>query len=142
MIEMLRLCPGDNMSQRTWLGSALIRVGRYADALFFAQIWLHPFAQDKGGIPPRGGTAFQPPGNDQMTVEREKTLSEWGCGAQLYTAALASFRLFGDCPQSQQYLRIAARANPHVLIKILGQRSRPGSVFVYICHFCTYTVSI
>lgn len=126
MIEMLRLCPGDNMSQRSWLGSVLIRVGRHSDALFFSQIWLHPRTQEKGESPHRGGTAFEAPTKDVMPVVREKSLYKWGPGAQLYTAALASFRLFGDCPQSRQYLRIAAHVNPHVLIKILGSRTRPG----------------
>jgi hypothetical protein len=108
MIEMLRLCPGDNMAQRHWLGSVLNRIGRYSDALFFAQIWLHSFSHDKGGTPVRGGTVFKEPSRELMSAEREKNLSEYGDGAFLYTAALASFKLWGDCPQSRQYLKTAA----------------------------------
>lgn len=123
---MLRLCPGDNMAQRHWLGSVLIRIGRYSDALFFAQIWLHPFAHNKGGIPVHGGTAFTAPSRELMSAEREEDLSKYGDGAFLHTAALASFELWGDCPQSRQYLKAAASANPNVLLKVLACVSRPG----------------
>ncbi|KAJ7153296.1 hypothetical protein C8R46DRAFT_473579 [Mycena filopes] len=124
MIEMLRLCPGDNMGQRSWLGSFLLRVGRDADALFFAQVWLKSF-QGHGEPPLRGGTAFRPPRRGLLTDKDEKELSKSGPGELLHTAALASFRLWGNCPEAVQYLRIAARANPHVLVKILGRRSQP-----------------
>jgi hypothetical protein len=114
------------MAQRHWLGSVLVRLGRYSDALFFAQIWLRPFSHDRGGIPIRGGTAFSEPSREQMLAEREQQLSKHGDGAFLYTAALASFKLWGDCPQSRQYLKTAANANPNVLLKVLGRVSRPG----------------
>ncbi|KAG6830206.1 hypothetical protein H0H87_008885 [Tephrocybe sp. NHM501043] len=51
MIEMLRLCPRGNTSQRTWLGSMLIRNGRY-NVLSFVQNW---FAHE---TPPRRGYMF------------------------------------------------------------------------------------
>ncbi|KAI9001240.1 hypothetical protein BD414DRAFT_519329 [Trametes punicea] len=35
VIEMLRLCPGDNLCQREWLGSVLLQAGRTADAPLF-----------------------------------------------------------------------------------------------------------
>ncbi|KAJ7452748.1 hypothetical protein B0H11DRAFT_283446 [Mycena galericulata] len=129
MIEMLRLCPGDSMNQRSWLGSLLLRLGRYADALYFAQVWIDATEGD-GTPPPRGGTAFQAPRRSLLSEEREKTLSDpfWSPAIQLHNAALASFKLWGDCPEAAQYLRMAVRANPHILVKILGRRSRPGEM--------------
>lgn len=125
ILEMLRLCPGDNAGQRTWLGSNLIRINRIADALFFAQIWTSPQASE-GTILPQGGTVFETPSKQLWSDDVEESLSKFGTTAILYTAALASFKLFGNCPQSCQYLRTAARANPHVLVKILGKKTRPG----------------
>lgn len=124
MIEMLRLCPGDNMSQRTWLGSNLIRVGRLADALYFAQTWLSPGPADRGESPLKGGTDFKAPSRDPMTDGRED--HKFSCGSLLYTAALASFKLWGDSLQAQQYLKAASMANPNILMRILGRVTRPG----------------
>ncbi|KAJ7493837.1 hypothetical protein FB451DRAFT_1336012 [Mycena latifolia] len=128
MIEMLRLCPGDNMNQRSWLGSMLIRVGRYADALYFAQVWIDSTEGD--GTPPRGGTVFKAPSRELFSAAREKSLSDpfWSPAVLLHTCALAAFHLWGACPQAAQYLRIAARANPHILSKILGRRSQPDGL--------------
>ncbi|RXW13595.1 hypothetical protein EST38_g12256 [Candolleomyces aberdarensis] len=122
-IEMLRLCPGDNMGVRQGLGSSLIRVKRYADALSFAQVWLDTF--DDGSSPPRGGTLFKEPKKTLFTETQETKLSKYCTGELIHTAALASFKLFGDCPQSQQYLRIASKVNPHILVRILGRVTRP-----------------
>ncbi|KAJ6536892.1 hypothetical protein B0H19DRAFT_1270587 [Mycena capillaripes] len=132
MIEMLRLCPADGMNQRSGLGSLLLRVGRNADALHFAQVWIDATAGD-GIPPPRGGTVFQAPRRELFSEERERKLSEpyWSPAIQMHTAALASFRLWGACAQASQYLRIAARGNPHILSKILGRRSRPGPVSIH-----------
>lgn len=122
MLEMLRLCPGDNTSQRTWLGSNLIRIGRYADALYFSQQRLREW----GVAPLGGGIDFKPPREEVVPLEKEEKLSLLGNGSLLYSAALASFEMWGDCPKSRQYLRIAARANPNVLVKILASVSKPG----------------
>lgn len=127
MIEMLRFCPGDNMAQRTWLGSNLIRVGRLADALYFAQTWLSPGPADRGEDPLKGGTDFKAPSRDPMTEARAKRL-ESDCGSLLYTAALASFKLWGDSLQAQQYLRAASKANPNILMRILGRVTRPDEL--------------
>ena len=120
---MLRLCPGDNLGQRDWLGSILVRLGRYADALSFAQIWLA--ASEHGDTPPRGGTTFPPPSRGLLPKERAESLAQWGQGAILHTAAIASFKLFGDCPQSREFLAIAAKAQPNVLLKVLALVARP-----------------
>ncbi|KAJ7105501.1 hypothetical protein C8R43DRAFT_1046632 [Mycena crocata] len=129
ILEMMRLCPGDYMNQRSWLGSLLLRVGRYADALFFEQVWIDVTEGD-GTPPPRGGTVFQAPHHQLFSAEREKRLSDplWSPAVHLHNAALASFHLWGATPQAEQYLRIAARANPHILVKILGRRSVPDGL--------------
>jgi hypothetical protein len=121
---MLRLCPGDNMGVRQGVGSSLIRVKRYADALYFAQVWLD--GNEDGRSPPRGGTLFGEPRKTLYTEEEEKKLSRYCTGELIHTAALASFKLFGDCPQSQQYLRIASKVNPNILVRILGRVTRPS----------------
>lgn len=125
-IEMLRLNPGDNQSARTSLGSSLIRDGRYSDALYFAQKWLQNTLES--GVPlPRGGTDFGEPSDALYTPEIEAKLSECWSGEMVHTAALASFKLRGDCEQSQQYLRIAAKVNPFILLRIIGRISRPSA---------------
>lgn len=115
------------MGQRQWLGSHLIRTGRLNDALFFAQAWLTPDAR-KGISPPSAGILFKEPSQKVMPIAHEEGLAKSGPGSFLYTAALASFKLYGDCPQSRQYLKLAAKAQPNVLIKVLGRIARPGSL--------------
>ena len=46
------------MGQRDWLGSVLLKAGRTADALSFAQAWIYLPKDDNW--PPRGGCAFEP----------------------------------------------------------------------------------
>ncbi|KAI0773887.1 hypothetical protein C8Q74DRAFT_1199891 [Fomes fomentarius] len=124
MIEMLRLCPGDNLGQRYWLGSVLLKAGRTAEAMSFAHVWLHlPRHVD---WPPRGGCAFEPPVNAPLSSEFIESKKKWG--SLLYTAALASYKLWGDCQVARQYLRIAASANPYVLVKILANVDQPKSL--------------
>ncbi|EIW62110.1 uncharacterized protein TRAVEDRAFT_27483 [Trametes versicolor FP-101664 SS1] len=127
IIEMLRHCPGDNMGQRSWLGSVLLQAGRTEHALSFAQAWLDP-RHDDGSWPPRGGCAFNPPSRAPLSKDFIEKNKKHGPGASLYTAALASFKLWGDCEVARQYLRIAASANPHVLLKVLGKVDRPKSL--------------
>lgn len=123
---MLRLCPGDNLGQRTWLGSLLLRADRTSDALSFVQVWLSP-AAGRGEIIPHGGTDFGKPSSDHLSTSREEDLLDYAQGALVYTAAIASFKLFGDCPLSSQYLRIAAKLNPNILVKILGKKKPPST---------------
>ncbi|KAG1749288.1 hypothetical protein EDB19DRAFT_1681840 [Suillus lakei] len=125
MIEMLRLCPGDNMAQRTWHGSMLLSAGRTAEALSFVKQWL---AHNRRQTPPRGGTIFQTPSSDCLSSEHEQALLKRGDGSMLHTAALACFRLWGDCPVARQYLRLAACANPVILTKILAKLDKPRSL--------------
>jgi hypothetical protein len=129
-IEMLRLCPGDNLGQRTWLGSLLLRADRVSDALSFVQAWLSP-AADKGEIIPHGGTDFRKPSSEPLSASSEERLSDFTQGSLVYTAAIASFKLFGSCPLSSQYLRIAAKLNPIILVKILAKLKPPSTSVIY-----------
>lgn len=125
IIEMLRLCPGDNMGQRFWLGSVLLQAGRIADALSFAQAWFEP--EYYGNWPPRGGCEFHPPSYAVLSAETVERLKKGGHTSLLYTAALASYKLWGDSEVAKQYLHIAANVNPHVLLKILARVDPPST---------------
>ncbi|TDL16489.1 hypothetical protein BD410DRAFT_622369 [Rickenella mellea] len=127
-VAMLRLCPGDNMGQRDWLGSLLLQSGRISDALFFAQAWLTPDAFGKGIPPPSGGTAFGAPSKEPLSSARENELAEYSDSSVVYTAAFAAFKLWGNCPLACQYLRIGASVNPHIIIKILAKSDPPRSL--------------
>ncbi|KDR77979.1 hypothetical protein GALMADRAFT_1295800 [Galerina marginata CBS 339.88] len=119
MIEMLRLCPRDNTSQRAWLGSMLIRNGHYANALYFIQAWIEHES------PPGGGIAFKAPSRSLLSASQAREQSRFAIANMMHDAALASFRLFGDCPQSRQFLKIAAYVQPIIFTKILTRASRP-----------------
>jgi hypothetical protein len=126
---MLRLRPHDNQKQCFWLGPQLIRVGRYADALFLCQSWLRVCSPDSDGLPPKGGgSIFAAPDAALLSDEREEWLSKNASCDTVHTAALAAFQLRGRCPQATQYLRIAVRTNPGILIKVIGRRTRPGRI--------------
>ncbi|TDL16491.1 hypothetical protein BD410DRAFT_795342 [Rickenella mellea] len=127
-IRMLRLCPIDNLGQRDWLGSILLRAGRISDALFFAQAWLTPDASGKGTPPPSGGTAFGAPSREPLSPARELKLATRSDSSIVYNAALAAFKLWGNCPLACQYLRIGARVNPHIIIKILAKSDPPRTM--------------
>lgn len=124
-IEMLRLCPGDNLGQRYWLGSLLLRVGRFSDALSFAQQWMSDSLSGVH-ITAHGGTKFGKPHSTPLLASEEDKLAKYFKDALVYTAAYASFKLYGDCPQSQQYLRLAAKINPIILVKILAKIAAPS----------------
>ncbi|KAI0370235.1 hypothetical protein BV20DRAFT_305450 [Pilatotrama ljubarskyi] len=128
IIEMLRLCPGDNLGQRDWLGSVLLQAGRTEQALSFAQAWLDPSKHDEYSAPPRGGCTFEPPSKTPLSQDFIKENKEHGPGAILYTAALASFKLWGDCEIARQYLRISASVNPNVILKVLAKVDKPKSL--------------
>lgn len=124
--ESLRLCPGDNLSQRTWLGSVLLRLGRNSDALYFSQFQIEQFFEYTPV--PYGGTLFDSPKRFLLTEEQEASLRRFGPGYILYNAALASFRIWGaEAPEPRQFLRLAAHANPQIMLKIIAKRTRPGA---------------
>ncbi|OCH94252.1 hypothetical protein OBBRIDRAFT_810581 [Obba rivulosa] len=98
IIEMLRLCPGDNLGQRDSLGTLILKANRPADALSFTM---------RTGLPPeRGGCIFKAPSKTPLSAERAKQLSECCKADMAYTGALAAYRLWGDCELARQYLRI------------------------------------
>ncbi|KAJ7443380.1 hypothetical protein FB451DRAFT_1190156 [Mycena latifolia] len=107
------------------LGSLRIFLEHYSEGLF-CQKWFHP-----DNPPDLGGTAFDPPYRgtissteaDQMVADRE--LEREAQGAVVHTAALAAFKLWGDSPESRQYLELAAKINPLILFKILGRIDIP-----------------
>ena len=122
---MLRLCPNDNMGQRFWLGSLLIRCGRHADALYFAQQWLGEEVRQTGKTLTLGGCNFSAPQSEFPESTLDESSFRWASSEILHTAALASFKLFGDNPTSRAYLKFAATSNPHILLKILAQVKKP-----------------
>lgn len=122
---MLRLCPGDNLGQRYWLGSLLLRVGRFDNALSFAQQWISDRLSGVD-ITVYGGTKFGKPHSIPLLASEEEKLVKHFKDSLMYTAAYASFKLYGDCPQSRQYLRLAATINPIILVKILAKIKIPS----------------
>lgn len=125
--ETLRLCPGDNMGQRDWMGSVLMKAGRSQDALSFCQAWTEPETMRTGTPPPLGGCKFDPPSQTPLSQERLGGFKY--CESSLiYPAALAAFKLWGDCELARQYLKLAAELNPHVLRKILARAEQPAGL--------------
>lgn len=125
MIEMLRLCPGDNLDQRYWRGSVLLKAGR---AAFFAHVWLHlPKHVD---WPPRGGCAFEPPINAPLSSEFIESKKKWG-DARCCTQQRLHRTNYGVAVKlrGSTYLRIAASADPYVLVKILANVDQPSESF-------------
>lgn len=131
---MLRRCPGDNLGQRFWLGSLLLRVDRFSDALFFAQQWISNYLSGSGSQA-YGGTKFKKPHSSILSASEEEKLGKYFKDALMYTAAFASFKLFGDCPQSRQYLRLAATINPIILVKILAKIATPSMLLTLISSY-------
>lgn len=125
---MIRLCPGDNLDVRSWLGPALCHAKRYSDALWFAQVYLD---YSLGTYPEGGGLPFKNPRRDIYPTDEEswERLTFTKCSLS-YTAAYASFKLWGDCEASRQYLQIAAEGCRHVLVKILAKIKKPGVLYL------------
>ncbi|KAJ7620881.1 hypothetical protein DFH06DRAFT_62797 [Mycena polygramma] len=125
-IHALRICREDAFGQHLPLSSLLARLQRYEDALSLCQKWFHPTDP-----PLLGGTAFDPPHRDLLSeTEKDEMFAmrenDFGVqGAVVHTAALSAFKLWGDCPESRQYLELAARINPLILFKILGRIAIP-----------------
>lgn len=118
------------MSQRDWLGSLLLHSGRFKDALSFAQQWIVPEIHDKCITPPAGGVIFTEPSPDLLPPAYETRLlsgyRESIHASAFYTAAFAAFKIWGECPLAAQYLRIAVKANPTILTRVLARHSIPG----------------
>jgi len=104
-IEMLRLCPPDNLGARYWLSTVLIKADRLKDALYFCQVWCDPSRPD---IISRGGCNFEEPSRAQLSGRVMSTVAtSHSTKASLYDAALATFKLWGDCELAKEYLLLA-----------------------------------
>ncbi|KAH8827602.1 hypothetical protein DL96DRAFT_1708936 [Flagelloscypha sp. PMI_526] len=124
--ESLRLCPGDNQGNRAYLGSILLYLNRDSDALYFSQFQIEQLFQP-APYTPYGGTLFSSPRRFLLDKDKEENLGTFGPGYMLYSAALASFRLWGAGSQeARQYLHLAVTANPHILVRVLGKVSKPS----------------
>ena len=117
IIDMLRLCPGDNLGKRTILPAILVLAERHTEALSYAQGWI---ASEQAH--PDGSMA---PSDIPLSAAQVKQHLEWGRSEHFHSAALAAFRLWGDCELAGQYLNIAAHLNAAVLRRALGQKDRP-----------------
>ncbi|CAL1702320.1 unnamed protein product [Somion occarium] len=126
--EMLRLCPGDNMKQRSWFGSVLLKTGRTKDALHFSQAWMERDTRHHGTLPSKAGCDWKEPSQEPLTQETIDDMSQWTPAEHLYTAAYASFKLWGDCELARQYLHLAVKMNPNTVIKILAKVEQPKSL--------------
>jgi hypothetical protein len=112
-IQVLRICPEDSFGRHVPLASLLARLERYSDALSLCQKWFHPAdPQDLGG------TAFDPSHRDLLsgvgwTRWSRSARRIWGCKVRSSTRRHSRReRLWGDCPESRQYLELAVRINP------------------------------
>lgn len=103
------------MGQRGSTSVLLLRVGRAADALYFAQQWLE---NDEG--PPGSGLDFAAPRRTPMTDAQRRKMGKYVSLQMIHAAALAAFTLDGDSALARQYLHIAAQT-PLVFIKVLGR---------------------
>lgn len=130
-IESLTLRQLDASCHRYILSPALLRAKRYADALSLSQDWFDPQYRAHWDYyhPPRGGCAFHPPSPEPMTQEHMEGYALPGLPATilLLNAAYATFRLWGDIELARQYLRMGARANPRIFVKILAGREKPSA---------------
>lgn len=126
LIEMLRLCPIDNLGRRDWLGAVLLKAGRSADALSFVETWLRDEVLETEDPPPRGGCIFYKPIQQPLTKAKFERLKTRCRAGMTYSAALASFKLWGDCELARQYLIISAEQGGLVLLKILAKVNQPS----------------
>ncbi|TBU48452.1 hypothetical protein BD309DRAFT_997599 [Dichomitus squalens] len=128
--EILRINPSDNMGMRYTFGSILLLSGRIEDALSFSLAWINA----KNGTPLRGGCAFERPtgaplSQDVLAFHRVKC--PWVVASEHFlTAALAAFRLWGDCGLARQCLSMGAHTCPIVMRRILGGSAKPHGPWI------------
>ena len=128
VVEILRLCPGDNLGQRSWMGSILLQAGRNKDALHFSQRWLEKKTRHDGTSPQKAGCDFETePSKTPLSRAEIDDMTEWTPACHMYTAAFAAFKLWGDCELARQYYKLAIKLNPNVMIKILARVTQPST---------------
>ena len=130
-IEMLRLCKNDNLAARDWLGALLVQAGRYKEAVSCSQFWIK-----HGEV----GVDFSTP-PDKTPLSQKMVREHWTKADTMYSAALAAFCYWGDCLLARQYILIAVRLNPQILLKILAKIDRPSESCVRPSRLTQLTVA-
>ncbi|RPD61881.1 hypothetical protein L226DRAFT_535256 [Lentinus tigrinus ALCF2SS1-7] len=122
--ESLRVSYDDEIGQRHMLGTLLLKAGRYEDALGLCRVWLDPNwdRYPRVRIHWNKQTYILEPLNDKI-VEYQRKGS--GAACELFNAALAAFRLKGDCELARQCLRLGAEICPLIMTRLLGRMKRP-----------------
>lgn len=131
--ESLRLCHEDRLGQRHLLTTLLLKARRHSEALRLCQYWLDP-GYDMAHPSVRTRWSETRPSLeplDDSIVEFQKT--ETGAVCELLNAALAAFRIIGDCELARQCLRVATEVNPLIMMKILTRFKRPSKSCFRIC---------
>ena len=117
---MLKLDAQDHSCQHYHVCSLMILTGHFGPALSCAQTWMQDEDTyvDMDHIAP---SVWIPLSDEQI-----EQYSTGGYAAEhFYSAALASFKARGNSVIACQYLHIAARLNPHILLRILAKIEQP-----------------
>lgn len=109
---------------RDWIPSLLLNASRPADALSFIQSWTTDAAM-KGEDLRQGGIEFTPPTQSRYPEAIAEKVADKADMHMLYAGALASFKLWGDCELANQFLGMAVKRNPWILIKIIDKVKQP-----------------
>lgn len=123
----MRLDSQDSLGQHTHLPSLLILTKQYNNALSISQAWIRDeqaYINVEAPLPP----SWIP----LATEEVENYSTGYSKAEWFYSAAIAAFKVRGDCMTARQYLHIGARLNPHILLRVLVKVERPRT--------CSFTV--
>ena len=107
------------------LGALLLKAGRYEDALGLCRVWLDPHwdRYPRVRIHWRKQTFIDERLSSKI-VEYQRNSS--GAPCELFNAALAAFRLKGDCELARQCLRLGTEKCPLIMMRILARAKQPG----------------
>lgn len=126
--ESLRLAQDDHIGQRHMLSTLLLKAGRYAEALRLCQYWLDPNLVEQSHWHKRLQWHMEPPSmeplDDAIIIYNQRYESEGAC--ELFNAALAAFRMHGDCELARQCLRVGTEVNPQIMLRVLARVERPS----------------
>lgn len=112
---------------------------RWLDCLNFVFNWLETDKYlDSTKAPARGGTIFdirRSTDFDPALVGRagervRKNIESMWFSDMIYSAAIASFELWGSCELSRTLLREASKKNPIIIRKILGRAEAPSALSI------------
>jgi hypothetical protein len=76
---------------------------------------------------------------DEMVAKRQADMVVQG--AVVHTAALAAFRLWGDCPELRQYLEQAVRINPLYFVYVRSWGGSPPQVRTHSSPFSPFSLN-